>query len=502
MPAILCLTIRFLDPVPAFHGRGDGGKPEWPPSPLRLFQALVAAAATRWRGSRFTEYAQPAIKWLETQTPLIVAPPIQSDRTPYRMYVPHNAGDLMTAAWDRGDIDASMARHRIEKDVRPTRMKVEGSEPTAMHYLYPLSSANADFNAITNILSEVARSVTHLGWGIDMVAANASVIDGEDASKLAGDRWLPSTGGSSLLRVPRTGTLDGLIRKHQDFLDRLGPDGFKPVPPLTEFNVLGYRRDSESVPRPHVLFELRNDDDSRFSYPQSKLVHLAGMVRHLAIQSMKDSPPDGIPDDWVETYVAGHAKPGRDDHRQFSYLPLPSLGHSHTDPSVRRVMITAPMGDIRFLNHLTRLLAGQRLKPTPHTNLDHPPTLVRIPNDSVARFYTEPANSWASVTPVILPGHDDHKPDKTRKLIEKAMSQSGISQPCTFEWSAISHFLKSLSAHKYDRNKRPIGYIRPDHLLNQTAVHLQIHFQDDLNARGPIVIGAGRHCGLGLFAHA
>src|SRR6185437_13089146 len=49
MSSALCLTLRFLDSVPRFHGRGDDGNPEWPPSPLRFFQALVSAAATRWR---------------------------------------------------------------------------------------------------------------------------------------------------------------------------------------------------------------------------------------------------------------------------------------------------------------------------------------------------------------------------------------------------------------------------------------------------------------------
>ena len=35
----LVLSFRFLSPW--FHGRGDEGEPEWPPSPLRAFQALV-----------------------------------------------------------------------------------------------------------------------------------------------------------------------------------------------------------------------------------------------------------------------------------------------------------------------------------------------------------------------------------------------------------------------------------------------------------------------------
>ena len=208
---------------------------------------------------------------------------------------------------------------------------------------------------------------------------------------------------------------------------------------------------------------------SVFAYHQDRLIHIAGMVRHLAIVAMGKALPEGADAEWVNRYVAGHNCDDAVGHRQFSYLPLPSIGHRHADHKVRRVMITAPVGDDRLLQHLARRLNGLQLKPTAQTNLDHPPTLVRVHQDNVARLYAQSADLWASVTPVILPGHDDHKPDKTRKLIEKALEQSGIDQRCEFEWSAFSQFPKSLSAHKYGRDRRQTGYIRPSHLLSQTA---------------------------------
>jgi CRISPR-associated protein Csb2 len=266
------------------------------------------------------------------------------------------------------------------------------------------------------------------------------------------------------------------------------------------FDRVFYESKERLLQRPYVVFELRQDDESRFAYPQDKLIHIAGMVRHLAIAAMKKAPPDGLSDEWVETYVAGHAKAGGVDHRQFSYLPLPSIGHQHADQKVRRVMISAPPGDDRWLHHLARRLNGQQLKPTAQTKLDHPPTLVRIYQDKVVPFYVQSATVWASVTPVILPGHDDHNADKTSKLIEKALAQSGIEQQCEFEWNAFSQFPMSLSAHKYRCDKRPTGYIRPNHLVSQTAVHLKLRFSNGLEVPGPMAIGAGRHCGFGVFA--
>ena len=53
MPKYLCVRVSFLDPVPTYHGSGDQGEPEWPPSPLRLYQALLDASASLWRGEQF-----------------------------------------------------------------------------------------------------------------------------------------------------------------------------------------------------------------------------------------------------------------------------------------------------------------------------------------------------------------------------------------------------------------------------------------------------------------
>ena len=66
MSAYFCLAFRFLDQ--AFHGRGDGSHREWPPSPLRAFQALVASAARQHAGT-LAPSALAALKWLESQQP-------------------------------------------------------------------------------------------------------------------------------------------------------------------------------------------------------------------------------------------------------------------------------------------------------------------------------------------------------------------------------------------------------------------------------------------------
>jgi CRISPR-associated protein Csb2 len=55
-----------------------------------------------------------------------------------------------------------------------------------------------------------------------------------------------------------------------------------------------------------------------------------------------------------------------------------------------------------------------------------------------------------------------------------------------------------LTAHKYDRSGRLAGYVRPKHLEGLTAVHVRLTFE--CAVAGPLSVGAGRHCGLGVLA--
>ncbi len=496
MPRHLCISVAFLDPL--FHGKGDRGKPEWPPSPLRLFQALLAGSRTGCRNRDWSEDKANAFRWLEQQpAPHIIAPAVTLN-APCLYYVPNNDGDKKQDRQDR----------LVGKTAYPHRM-LEGH---TVHYLWPLDDQQSTMALPhAQVLSREARHLLALGWGIDQAVGDGRVLSESEARALSGTRWRPSLGGSNVgspLRVPATGTFVDLEHVYDSFVRSVnGLQYARPAKPKN-FERVHYVPPNSLQQRPRAIFELRHDDGSFCTYSQRKLVHIAGMVRYLAKEAMLASPPRGVGDDWVERYVVGHRDPKATEHRQLSYLPLPSVGHFHADHAVRRVMIVAPVGDDAWLEHLARRLAGSQLNAENGTEFDEkgPPTLVRVYRDKVAACYTRSASAWASVTPVILPGHDDHKPKKTRKLIEAALAQSGIEQPCTFEWSAFSRFRKAHSAHKYGKDGRLQGYIRPDHLLTQTAVHLTLRFHDgsaDMNpvaVPGPLAIGAGRHCGLGLFA--
>jgi CRISPR-associated protein Csb2 len=499
MSDYLRISVTFLDR--RFHGRGDGGEPEWPPSPLRLMQAIIAANAD----AIGTDGAlDRALVWLESQKPPIIVAPRSELANPYCLSVPNNAMDIVGKAWSRGNLfgggDANPATHRTMKMIHPVRM----IEDDTIHYLWSLKSlSKGAIDSIQPLIVSAKRMVA-LGWGFDLVAGYADRISGEQLRALAGERWFSATTTNiNALRTPIPGTLVALRSRYDAFLNRISETGFAPVEPLTRFKTTGYRRPADPITRPCAVFEIRLNDDTFCRYPKRKLIHITGMVRHLAIEAMRQSPPTDAPEDWVERYVAGHRDENAEDHRQFSYLPLPSIQPPDDRVgAIRRVMIAAPIGDDAWLEHLAQRLNGRQLKPKHGNEFDNdgPPTLVRVYRDKVAFRYTKPANRWASVTPVILPGHDDRKRAKTKKLIKKALAASGVEQPCNFEWSAFSQFRNSYSAHKYDKFGQVQGFYRPKHLSTQTAVHLTIQFDDDVKVPGPLAIGAGRHCGFGLMA--
>lgn len=539
MPEQLRISVRFLDGT--FHGRGDGGEPEWPPSPLRLFQALTNAAA-RLDGEHLGGQSTESLRWLESlaSSPKIFA----TGATPtngYQLYVPDNVGDLVAKSWSCGNNDASISSYRTEKLVRPLRLSGDAS----VHYLWTIEGASPSEHV--NTLVSIARSVSRLGWGVDLVTVDAAVEDSaaSDAS-FSGERWLPveNSGGASL-RVPIPGTLAALEKRHAAFLVRLvttddGKQFFRPVPPLEIFRVVTYRRDTELNRPPYAVFALRVPDDSKFATfdPLRRRLHLSGMLRHLASQAEFASLL-GWDQSRVDQFVLGHdnrdktcPRPTTDSPR-LVFIPLPSIEwrgdrRGQTFGAIRRVLVTV-QGHCAA-SEFAKIIRGMEGRELIDEKEGKTIAFLRRQSDgeNAIRDYLAASAVWATVTPVILPGYDDPRKLRQRlrnseppltaaekadlvqkldakidKLLRKAMTDAGIpselAKHADLEWRGSGFQPGTDLASRYSV---------PDQCRRFRRLHVRITWRmpvsngslHAIKIGGPLCIGGGRFSGLGLLA--
>lgn len=543
----LRISVRFLDGE--FHGRGDGGEPEWPPTPLRLFQALTNAAA-RLDGDGIGAINAAALRWLEglEQAPEIIADKA-TPTTGYQLYVPDNVGDLVAKLWSAGkyfDIKnhaIDISGYRTEKRVRSLRL----GDAAAVHYGWTFN--DGEFGQHRQTLIAMARAVSRLGWGVDLVVVDA---DSEPLNHIGarptGERWLPvESHGGKMLRIPVAGTLQDLVAHHAAFLGRLQPgtDGkqvFRPVPPLTSYRVVTYRRDTELTQPPYAVFALRLPDDSGFATfdPKWRRLHLAGMLRHSASQDDLAASL-GWTKDKVNSFVLGHASTNGKDSRpttnsaRLVFIPLPSIEwrggkQGRSIGEIRRVLLTvsSDAGEhiIAEFGRIVRSLEGRDLIDEKNHN---PCAFLRRQSESdsaITSYFGESAR-WTTVTPLVLPGYDDPRKLRRRlrssdaplsakekeqivqkldsridRLIRKAFLVAGLPKSLVsnagIEWSGSGFFPgTALSSH----------YSVPDQYRPFRRLHVRVDWRErradgtcnPVYIRGPLCIGSGRFAGLGLF---
>jgi CRISPR-associated protein Csb2 len=485
----LCISVTFLDPL--FHGKGDDKVPEWPPSPMRLFQALLAGSRTGCCGRQWSDTKTEAFRWLERQDPPVVVTPATRRATALRLFVPNNDSDKK---FDRQD-------RLTSKIVHPHRL-LDGD---TLHYLWAIDEGQWDTaKSHAELLCAEARCLLALGWGIDQVVGNGRILTDAEAAALPGQRWRAwevHRPGQQMTRTPVADSLDNLEQVHRSFLDRIKDKQYRPSLKLRKFGTVAYVRQTVLPARPCAVFELPDG----VSFRQEDAVKVAAMLRSLTCRLAKADThkfPGGS-----ELYVAGHVEDDSPNHARFSYLPLPTIGHPHADGMVRRLLIAEPFGgDGRCARWAQQRLRNAILKDEDGNERGILLDPWRPGSNEMIRGYVgkkEGSRTWCTVTPVILPGYDDVKaitqvknksPLKAERLLFKCLVHAGIPLE-----SVAGVTLRR--APFWPGSQHPKLYRRPDYLADQHARpgwHVRLVFHEPVS--GPLSIGAGRHIGLGIFA--
>lgn len=532
MTDTLCLSFRFL--APWFHGRRDGGAPEWPPSPMRAFQAMVAGAS---RLGRLDEFG-PALRWLETLSAPEILAPEAVEASGYRLSVPNNSMDIVARGWVTGSEskDTNPATHRTMKGVRPMHFG-EQSEPF-VHYLWALPSGVAALTMAPSLIAAV-RAVVSLGWGLDLVIGNGALLSASEVAHLnrapeggrALERWRPiGNGGRQGHRAPVEGTLADLDRRHAAFSARASLDSpvFAPPPPATVYQSVEYTSESEFIGPPCTTFALMRPDSESMNGrdPTRQTAATAGMLRHATDVAARRA---GWDVDRIRALVLGHGEARGSETQahspaRFIFAPLPSLeargGGRERVGLARRVLVAAigPGAD-ENIAWARRSLSGAEL--VDEASRATVAVLAQSgTDDRVAQRYLERSDCWTTVTPVVLPGRDDRGglrkklattrdastqkvllgrlAARTASLVRKAFLQAGLSE------ELVTHAQLEFSANGYLPGVELASrYTVPGHLVEQPRVHVRVRWFDasgkPLGLYGPLCVGSGRFYGIGLF---
>jgi CRISPR-associated protein Csb2 len=458
-----------------YHGE------EWPPSPVRLIQALVAGATNGGNRAAWPQVEQ-GLRWLESQP----APTIYSRRhrtgMAYRIAVPNNDFDVVAREWAAGR-SADPAKIRTLKLITPRLM-----EEQAPHVLYEWK---IDEGAAENakLLLPAAHSLYSLGWGVDMAYADCGV----NALRRFGDwnEWIPFASGRQQLKVPVEGFLDDLRATYARLVKRTSGKGVDTDTRISVYGLQPYARCTAST-QPFTAFTLRTlDGESAFSRPWTNAMEIAAAMRHAAGIALRG---ETIPDD-LSAYVFGHSENGVAADHRLSYLPLPTLHKDHGDGRIRRVLVMEPFtGSGRAVQILKLKWKGMRLI---SENREEFCLLETLWRDGVTALYLDEARVWRTVTPVILHGHNATRGNisvsKTERLLLRAFQMAGRSaediESLAFQQAPLWHGVGAAREIRV-----------PKHLQGYPRYHVEVTFREPVT--GPVIAGIGRHYGIGLFAGA
>ncbi|MGE0446672.1 MAG: type I-U CRISPR-associated protein Csb2 [Vicinamibacterales bacterium] len=500
----LVLSFRFLSPW--FHGRGDEGAPEWPPSPLRAFQAVVAASAR----AGTLDSTRAALAWLERRpAPVVMAAEAVESAAGYRLSVPHNAMDLVGRQWSRGS-EGNAAEHRTMKNVRPHRLP----DDAIVHYAWPLGD---DASAAPAVIA-AARAAVALGWGVDLVVGDGAVVEGSRVAELSASLkvWEPRSGGRRLLRTPMLGTLADLERRHAEFLARTSftDPTLRPPAPLSTFAVSSYARSDQPRDVDVAGFALmRTDSDGFRAFDTARRgMTVAGMLRHAVRTAAEQAGWDEVR---VNASVLGHGDGGE---ARLLLVPVPSIEPRGTGAErvggVRRVMVYSTDERGADTAWAGRVLGGQDLIDE-RTGEVQAVLAAASRSDGVFARYVSAATTWVTVTPMVLPGHDDpggllgklgrvtdteeqrlllNRLMRRREgLVRKALRHAGFSYELAFSVEVETRDVGFIAGVE-----KAFRYAVPSHLKQWPRFHVRLKWP--VKVPGPICIGRGRYSGLGLFA--
>ena len=472
----LVLTIRLL--ADRWHGEAD-----WPPSPFRVLQALVAAAAN---GDEIAPDARAALQWVERHPLPFVAVPPAKRGSEVSLYVPNN--DLDTVGGDPariGEIRGS------KKCVCP---QLFDGHPRFL-FLWPIEP---DDTPPTESLARIADRLTIFGRGIDLAFAQVEQLGpGELEQRLAGlDVYRPGRAGRRRVRVAADGSLDSLLERYRATRQRFDRRTFRKPPPAR------FRLSSYECPPAYLGFELRDishDPPAFARWPLCRVAELVERVRDRAANILRKVHES----ETVDLLVIGRGAGPADLLRRLRIIPLPSIGHEQVTPAIRRLLVEVPRSHPLPLRDLEAALGMISLDRVDERTGEVSSEIRLVPEDVsvMARHYGMAGHSahvWRTATPAALPAaRRGGRHTGAERRQEEAAAVRAVTRALGHAGVRCRPRSIRVQREPFERRGQPADSFAHGRFPADRLWHVEIAF--DALVNGPMVIGDGRFLGLGLM---
>ena len=491
MTAALLISVRFHEGW--YHAFGAT------PSPARIFQALVAGAGI---SGPLNDVTVSSLMWLEEQKDApIVAVPSTTRGQAVVNYVPNN------------DLDSKNADHRRIGEIRVKKTITPLLFNPDIPFLFAWSF-DEDAAALENAreICRLADRVYQVGRTVDIAWAWAELLTSDELEErlnsYPGVVRHPSPGLGDV-ECPTAGSLDSLDRRYAAAASRFDTtfDGrgqtFRRRPKPK------WRRVSYAGIGTQVILELRRANDAGFlPWPIERTSELVIAIRDKAVERLRAALPDRIAE--IDRVLIGRKPNGENNGRtsaRVRIFPLPSIGHPQADMQIRRLLIDVPGGCPVRSDDIAWAVSGVQLT---HPVLREPIDVTRSVDQNQLQFYgvQHPFRLWRTVTPVALSAAMRRRiaPDRKRadaksgpeKHKEHMTASFAVAQ--ALRHAGIGSRLVSARVQRepFDlRGTRVESFAEGTRFNKHCLWHVEVELATPIS--GPLMIGDGRFCGLGLM---
>ncbi|GIU85192.1 MAG: hypothetical protein KatS3mg008_1967 [Acidimicrobiales bacterium] len=445
---------------------------EWPPSPARLFAALVAADGTRER-ARVTDGAE--LMWLEERKPprIYACEPEHVAKThlPSRMVVVDRT--------QKGGVFGYPARTNSE--VRPGT-KVSPRVPRVVYVWEEEPERDDVGRKILHGLRLRAARVGYLGCADSPVKVR--VHEGEVDSVVDSlPCWQPGDIGDVILPVPYKGFLRALDEWFDAFTR--GEQVRRAWVPSRKIAYAAPGPPSSVAGSPGGTFLV-----VRFECPVAghKALAVAEALRDAVLERLAEIRGS---DEGLEV-IHGHFPEGSRGYPQASFTALPHAGFRHASGLIYGAAVHLPEGTSPELVEQVReaLFRIRELsKPKWFSTRMSPWAGEQRPYSATPHRWTRASRQWVSVTPVVYERWTKGWPKIAD--VQEWLGYAGVRARLV----AIEHSRIPLVEGAADLH--PSLVFRPRKERRQYS-HMRLVFATPVE--GPVLVGRGRHLGMGLFA--